>query len=110
MLTISLNVHSHFIKVDTKVIQDNKLSVNAKMMFTVMHSFKVGKNASNGYFMKVMNVSESTVTRTRKELIKAGLLEIEKISKREYRAFLGNSRVSGLEVKRRYYKDELHST
>lgn len=106
---MSLTVNQKFTKIDNKVIHDNRLSANAKTMYMIMQSFPVGKHASNTYFMKAMNVSERTVTRTRTELITTGYLEVEKVSRREYRAFLGNSQISGLEVQRRFYKDELHS-
>jgi hypothetical protein len=109
MLIMSLTVHQKFTKIDNVVIHNNKLSGNALKMYCIMHSFPIGKHASNIYFMKAMNISERTVSRTRKELIEAGYLEVEKVSKREYRAFLGTSSISGLEVKKRYYRDELHS-
>jgi len=109
MLIMSLTVNQRFTKIDNNVIHDNRLSSNAKTMYCIMQSFPTGKHASNVYFMKAMKLSERTVTRTRMELIRAGYLEIEKVSKREYKAFLGTSTISGLEVKNRYYKDELHS-
>lgn len=110
MLTMTLNLTLKYTKVDNKVLHDNRLSANALRMYMLMHGFPNGKHASNGYYMKVMSISERTVSRVRKELISAGYLEVEKVSKREYRAFLGTSAVSGLEVKRRFYKDELHTT
>jgi hypothetical protein len=110
MKIMALTVGKMFTKIDNNVIKDTRLSSNAFKMYSVMQSFPIGKHASNPYFMKVLGCSEATVSRTRKELINAGYLEVQKISRREYQAFLGNSQISGLEVKRRYYKDELHST
>lgn len=107
---MSFKAQQKFTKIDNAVIHDNRLSGNAKAMYCMMQSFPVGKHASNAYFMKALSVSERTVSRLRGELINAGYLEVEKISRREYRAFLGTSQVSGLEVKRRFYKDELHTT
>jgi hypothetical protein len=105
---MSLRVQHKFTKIDNNVIHDKRLSGNAVKMYCMMQSFPVGKHASNTYFMKAMSISERTVSRIRLELVSAGYLEVEKISKREYRAFLGSSQVSGLEVKRRFY--ELHTT
>ena len=110
MLTMSLNVFKGFTKVDNNLISDSRLSANALKMYLLMMRLKQGKHVSNPYYMKAMGISERTVTRTRLELIRAGYLEVEKVSKREYRAFLGTSQVSGLEVKRRFYNDELHTT
>ena len=109
MRTMSLKFCKRFIKVDGNVVMDSRLSSNALKMYILMHGLKQGQFASNAYYEKAMKISQATVTRTRKELIVAGYLEVQKISKREYRAFLGDSKISGLEVKRRFYKDELHT-
>jgi hypothetical protein len=110
MQTMSLNVSKGFTKIDRNVIMDSRLSANAKVMYMMMMTLKANQYAGNAYFQKAMKISQASVTRARKELIGVGLLEVQRVNKLEYRAFLGTSTVSGLEVKRRFYKDELHPT
>ena len=107
---MSLNVSKGFTKIDRNVIMDSRLSQNALRMYCIMMTLKANQYAGNAYFQKAMKISQASVTRARKELISTGYLEVQRINKLEYRAFLGNSQVSGLEVKRRFYNDELHTT
>lgn len=78
-----------FTMVDRKVLTHKKLSDGAKLLYCFLFGLPPSTNYSDGYLMKVMDLSQRSITSRKRELKKADLLLTEQIGARVYHAYMG---------------------
>lgn len=89
----------NFTKVCNIAMVRGDLSEGARVLYWFLCSTKPGKDYSDKYVMKVLGVSQKTLTRRKKELKIAELMIIEEIGIRRYVCYLGGGNKTAAEVK-----------
>ena len=85
-------------KMDNQVARNNKISDYSYRLYGFIAGFKNGFQLSDEYIAKSLGWTRSKVQRAKRDLKDADLIEIEKIDKRTYFMYIGNSFIGASEV------------
>lgn len=97
--------HSSFTKVDRNVFTNLKLSDGACRLYGYLCGLRNGANLSDAYVMKAMNISQTVLTRRKRELKQEQLLLVDQISPRVYVAYIGYTGFTAESVKTSWLRE-----
>ena len=95
-----------FTKVDRNVFTMTQLSDGATRLYGYLCGLRNGANFSDKYILKAMIISQRALTNRKKELKDAGLILMEQITPRIYIIYIGHTKLSALDVKNQWIKEE----
>lgn len=95
-----------FAQIDKRVIENNKLSDGAKVLYMYLSGLWLGRDFTDGYLMKVLGLSRRAVANRKKELKDADLIYIEQLGPRVYMMYIGNTRDPASAVKKKWDEDK----
>ena len=96
------NKRGNYTKYDNKVFLINGLSDGAKVLYGYISSMMNGRDFSDTFFMKGLQLSEKTLYRRKKELIDSGLIYVDRVGPKQYIMYVGYTDVSALAVKQNW--------
>ena len=82
-----------FTKLDRFVFTDNRLSDGSKVLYGYLCGLRNGQDFSDKYILKVLQITQATLTRRKKELKDADLFFIDRIGLKDN---LSPTRANGL--------------
>ena len=91
--------------IDRHVMTMN-ISDGAKVLYAYLVGLRTGANFNDKYILKAMIISQRALTNRKKELKDAGLILMEQITPRIYIIYIGHTRLSALDVKNQWIKEE----
>ena len=96
-------------KIDNKVATIDRGSVcdGAKVLYLYLAGFKNARRITDNYVLSVLNISENTLVKYKKQLKDADLILIDHIAGREYDMYIGSTQFPASKVKE--YWDTLES-
>lgn len=84
------------------------ISDGAKVLYGYLCGLRNGASFSDKYIMKAMDVSQTVLTRRKKELKDKDLILVDQISPKVYIAYIGHTTQGASEVKRAWVKEDNH--
>lgn len=99
----------NFTRIDRYVVTDTKLSDGAVRLYSFLCGLRNGADYTDAYLIKVLDISQTIVTRRKKELKDAGLILIDQITPRLYVIYIGHSKLSARKVKARWKEEEANT-
>jgi predicted transcriptional regulator len=92
-----------FTKIDNFVAKNQSISDYSLRLYLFVAGFRNGFQLNDEYIAKMLNWSKSKVTRAKRDLKKADLIDIEKVDRTTYFLYIGNSKFGATSVKK-YWK------
>lgn len=99
MIVKRVSPKKNYSKVDNGIYSNPHISLGAKAVYGYLCTLRTGANYSDSYVCKVLNISQSKLTRHKKELKDANLIALDQVSARLYVIYVGYSTLSADEVK-----------
>ena len=88
-----------FTKLDRRVFANPNISDGAIRLYGYMCGLKNGANFTDKYIIKAMNISQTVLTRRKKELKDNDLILIDQIAPRVYVVYIGYTNMPARDVK-----------
>lgn len=95
-----------YTKVDRDVFTHRDLSDGACRLYGYLCGLRNGANFTDAYVMKVLGISQTVLSRRKKELKDLGLLLIDQIAPRVYVAYIGTTTIRASKVKEIWVAEE----
>ena len=92
-------------RIDKRVFTLN-ISDGAKVLYGYMFGLQDSSFYTDKYIIKALRSSQSTITRHKKELKDAGLLEVVQVLPRYYVAYLGNTHYDAQQMAAKWAKED----
>lgn len=105
MIIIRDGLSGCFTKVDKYVFTCRDLTDGAKVLYGYLSGLPTGRNYSDNYLVKALEVSAKTLARRKRELKDKDLICIDQISPRVYMLFVGRLDHPASEVRNNWRKD-----
>lgn len=103
----SLPTHS-YTKIDRHVFTSRDLTDGAKVLYGYLAGLKNGASFSDKYVLKALNISQSVLTRRKKELKDAGLILMDQVSPRVYVLYIGHTGMAAGLVRQHWRFEDDH--
>lgn len=95
-----------FTKLDRRVFSNKAITDGSVRLYGYLCGLRNGACFSDGYIKKALGISQTVLTRRKKELKDHDLLLIEQISPRVYIGYIGYTNMGAQEVKDLWKEDE----
>ena len=93
MIIRTKGIYSGYAKVDNQIAMRRNISDGAFRLYAYFIALKNGDNFIDKFIMKGLGISQATLTKRKKELKDAGLIESERLASREYILWVGDSQM-----------------
>ena len=100
--------NGNYVKLDKSVLSHKDLTDGAKVLFAYLCCLRNGRNLTDTYLMKVLRLSQSALTRRKRELKDAGLILIDQVRPKLYVVYIGHTKLPATAVKVQWDKDEAY--
>lgn len=98
-----------FTKLDRLVFSNPKISDGAVRLYGYLCGLRNGANFNDAYLKQALHISQTVLTRRKKELKDQDLLLIDQINPRVYVGYIGYTSMPATEVKEMWQEDEDHN-
>lgn len=92
-------------KIDKNVITNTELSDGAVRLYSYIIGKKDGDFFADSYFTQALKISQKTLANRKRELKRAGLIEILQWKPRVFILFIGSSKHSASKVRRQWEQE-----
>ena len=100
------DIFNGFTKVDKAIFTDRRLTDGAKVLYAYLLGLRSGANFVDKYVMKGLGITQQVLTKRKKELKDARLIETEQIAPRLYVLYVANSKMDLYKTKEKWRKIE----
>lgn len=95
-----------YVKMDNAVFLNKQITDGAIRLYGYLASLRNGQNYEDGFLVHALGISQTVLTRRKKELKDADLLLINRIGRGLYVAYIGHTKMPASRVKRLWEEND----